>query len=302
MSLTPVTLGTFIDRALLELRSPSEVGHRVVLAGSISASDTELTLADASAVQTSDRLEFGSELLLVTAKTSDPIPVLTVARGYFGSPAATHAAGDLGETNPTYPRIRVAEAIRRSFARLEALGLPLIQSDTFNRETDLRYVILPAETREVLRVSYIGTNGKWLDLDRWEHVQNVPTGKVASGQMLAVPRIVMDDDDLEVVYRTPYRWSSYPVAAGETDTMSMQEGTEDLPAVYAAAWLVGAREISRQELDVATEWNQGEPSRGGVSMSLLRLKWQDFYRALDEASRLVPLPRHRPYVKMPRLR
>lgn len=300
MTALSVAMSTLIDRSLTELQPPSSQGLRVSLAAGIGSSDTTLTLVDATAVNTNDLIEFGSELLMVTAKTTDQVPVLTVSRGYYRSTPGVHALGAVGEVNPAYPRVRVAEAIRRSFARLEALGLPLVVAATMNRVPGLRHVVLPPDTREVLRVSYIGTNGQWLDLPFWKFISNVPFGKVSTGNLLELWRGVADDDDVEVAYRVPYRWSTHPAVPTEAATIEIQEGAEDLPAVYAAAWLVGAREISRQQLEQSTEWNVGEPSRGGISTSFLRLKWTDFYRSLDEAKRLVPIPLHRPYQKMPR--
>lgn len=303
MNTISVSLGTLVDRTLNEMSGPLEQGRRVVLSSDLNDTDTTMTLLDATGVSVSDIIEFGSELVLVTAITDDATPTITISRGYYRSTAAAHTTGDTGLVNPPFPRVRVAEAVRRSFARFEALGLPLVSTDSYNREADMLYAILPAETRTVLRVSYFSPDtGLWLNLDRWTFHDDVPTAKVSTGKLLRVPRYVQDDDDLEVTIRTPYRWSTHPTAPTEASTITMIEGTEDLPAAYAAAWLVGAREISRAQIESSQEWNQAEPMRGGVSMTLLRLKWQDFYRSLDEARRLVPsMPIHRPYRRTPRL-
>jgi hypothetical protein len=95
-------------------------------------------------------------------------------------------------------------------------------------------------------------------------------------------------------------WSSHPTEPTESATVTLPEGAEDLPALYASAWAVSSREISRGEIDRAEEWNRSEPQRGGVSLSLSKMLWQNFYRSLDEVRRLSPLPVNRPYVKMSR--
>lgn len=268
-----------------------------------SASSNTFTLDDADGVSVSDVLEVGSELLLVTAKTDDPAPVITVSRGYYFTTVAAHAIADVVAVNPRHPRRRIAEAIRRATARLEALGLPLVVSDTFNRTDDMKYVEMPEETRDVLSVGYISlVDGRWYDVGAWRFIDNVPTDKVTSGKILRLSRRIGNDDDLEISYRTPYRWSSFPDDPAEDDTITLYEGTDDLPSLYASAFMLAAREIARTDIDRAEEWNQGEPSRGGVSASVLRLQWQEFYRAMDEARRLVPsMPLHRPYQRAPRL-
>ena len=132
---------------------------------------------------------------------------------------------------------------------------------------------------------------------------SIPTAKVASGKALRVASYVRDTDDLEVVYQAPYTWSTSPAFPLETATIEMPVGAEDLPAVYAEAWMVSGREVSRQQLDRAQDWENTEPVRGGQSGALVRAKWQEFYRALDEAKRVTQLSvvPHRPFVPRPKL-
>ena len=304
MNTISVTLSSLVDRVLLELQDPTTMPLHSTLAAGITASETTLTLASADSVNISDVLECGSELMLVTGKTSDPIPVITVSRGYYSSTAAVHAIGAVVAVNPRHPRVRVADAIKRAYPRLEALGLPLVETTTMNRAAGAQYVVLAESTRDVLRVGYVHTvSGRWYDLGNWEMIDNYPTSLVASGKVLRLSSAISDDDDLQVTCQVPYRWSTWPAAPTEAATITMVEGSEDLPAVYATAWLLSRREIARTDLSRSEEWNQGEPSRGGVSAATVRLQWQEFYRALDEAKRLVPgsVPVHRPYLTMSRI-
>jgi hypothetical protein len=302
MITTTVTLGSLVDRAMFELQGPTEVALASTLAATIDSDDTTFTLASATAVNVNDVLELDSELVLVTGKSADAVPVLTVWRGYYNSVPAAHTVGLPVFINPRYPRVRTAEAVRRCFSRLEALGLPLFVTDTFGRVVDQKAVIMPAETRDVVRVGYFAEDGRYWDLDGWEFIDDMPAAKVSTGKLLRIPRYIGNEDDIEITYRTPYRWSTHPAEPTEVSTITMIEGTEDLPVLYATAWLAARREIARTEIDRAEEWTAGEPSRGGVSAAVVRLQWQEFYRALDEAKRLVPVfPVHRPYRKMQRL-
>jgi hypothetical protein len=287
-----VTMSTLIDRALEELQGPAELGKRVVLSTTMTTSTTSILLSDSN-LGVGDVVELGSELVMVTNIAS--APTYTVARGYYGTTAATHAINDVGSVNPQWNRKRVAGAVRRAFPRLEALGVPLIKTTTaFPVETldnANRWVLeIPAETRDVWNVRVDLT-----EVTHWEFVEDV-TG-YSTGKVVRLPVWVDEDAQHTVVYRAPYRWSTYPSDPVEASTIVVPEGAEDLPAAYAVAWLVAAREISRSEIDRAQEWATGEPQRGGVSAAVERARWQSFYRQLDEVRRMdPPLPR-RPYVR-----
>ena len=303
---TTVTLGSLVTRALLDIQSPAEIAKNVVLAsgGTTAVSgDNVVTFTDASTVNISDLLEFGSEIWLVTGKTADAIPLVTVQRGYYGTVIAVHSVNDVGYQNPAWPRFRVAEAIKRSFARLEALGVPSVTSGVFNIvDATHSYVTLPATVRQVYSVRYEGTtDGHFYDIDRWRFQDDLPTAKYATGKILSVGWYVYPTDNLIITYRVPYRWSSYPAQPVETDSISILEGADDLPAIYAAAWLASRREISRVQLDRSQEWNDGEPFRNGVSQSLIRVMWTSFYADLDAARKLYQAPTMRPYRKTARL-
>lgn len=303
MNTLTVAMSSFVDRALLELQGPSAIGAHAVMSSTLTAVTTPatFTVVNAGQINVSDLVEVGAELMLVTAKTSDATPVITVSRGYYGSTVTTHASGDVATINPAYPRVRVAEAVRRSFSTLESMGLPLTSTGTYQRVAGYRRVLLPASTRDVLRVSYIATDGRWVDIPQWDFIDDVPTALYSTGKILKVPSFVADDDSLQVTVRVPYRWSNHPTPPVEADTISILEGAEELPSIFAAAWLIGAREITRQQVERSEEWNQAEPGRGGVSLSLLRGKWQDFYRRIDECKHLYTPPVHRPYRRTPRL-
>lgn len=301
MNTLTVTLSSLVDRTLLELLSPAEVSMTATLVSSISAGDTTFQLTNGADVNPSDIIEFGDELVLVTGKTADPTPSFTVQRAYFSTIAASHATTVVGYVNPRHPRIQVAEAIRRCFPRLEALGLPMVKTETFNTVADASYIVMPENTRKVLQVVDMLTPAGPIVLDRWRFWPDAPTVKFPTGRILRVGRYVMSDDDLEITYQVPYRWSNHPTAPISTSTIDLMEGSEDLPPMYASAWQLTRREISRQALELAQEWNQGEPSRSGVSAAFVRMKWQNFYQALDEARRLTTVPLHRPFIKTPKV-
>ena len=294
MSTVDVTLETLVNRTLVDLIDPQEQGLQAVMGSTAldSTGATSVTLSDASGVNVSDVIEWGDELVLVTAKSEDVTPVLTVSRGYFNTTPETHAAGAVGHVNPPYSRHKVTRALTQAFARLEALGVPLVKSTTLNTVSTEFHAELPADCREVLQVWYYGADGRFWELGSWEDIYNLPTTVAPSGKALNVGRYVDDADDLQVVYRAAYRWSNHPTDPVGSDTITVPEGAEDLACLYAVAWLMSSREVSRADLDRSEEWQRTEQSDRRSSSSLVRARWQEFYRALDEARRLnyVPTP------------
>lgn len=304
MQTATVTLGSLVDRALFEVEAPSERGMPLVMGSNHleNTTDTQFTLTSGS-LNPSDLAEFGSELVLVTERSEDVDPIYTVARGYYGTTKAVHAAGTVGAANPQFSRRRTADFIDRALTRLEALGVPLVEAEEMERETGKRHVVLPAEVRQVLQVLYLNeTSGRVLELDGWFQYDTVPTATSPTGKLLMLPWYVADSDVLQVVYSTPYTWlGGFP---DEAATVTLPVGAVDLPAAYAAAMLMSGREVSRGQLDRAEEWTQTEPLRGQGGTALVRLKWQEFYRTLDEARRVTSfeVPTHRPLVKRPKVR
>lgn len=304
MQTTSVTLGTLVDRALYELEAPAERGAPLVMGSNHleNTTDTDFTLS-VGELSASDIVEFGSELVLVTAKSADVTPIYTCSRAYYGTTAAIHAAASLGSKNPQFARRRVADAIDRALPRLEALGVPMIVSATVSRVAGLRQVELPAAVRQVLQVLYVNTtSGRILELDGWFAYDTVPTAVSSTGKILMLPWYVLDDDDLHLVYSTPYAWTgAYP---DEAATVTLPVGAEELPSSYAAAMMIAGREVSRQELDRAEEFSRTSPLQQGSGGALVRATWQNFYRSLDEVRRVVQfeVPTVRPLRTRPKVR
>jgi hypothetical protein len=306
MELLTVSMSELVDRALLELHAPSERGLRVVIGDdALGATDTTtFTLSHgAEFVNRTDVIEFGNELVLVTGKSDDLVPVFTAARGYFGTEPGEYLTGVDGTVNPPFPRFRVAEGVRRSFPRLDALGVHVVKSDVVLKEFGQAYALLPAGTKDVYDVWYFAPGGRLVDLDRWRFDHSLPTDRFPTGAAVRLPYYVEDGDELHIRFRVPYRWDSFPDPPSMDSQILVPEGAEDLPALYAACFMVSAREVSRHEIDRSEEWARtADISERGSPGALVRAKWQEFYRALDEARRVNHVPARRTYRPMPKVR
>lgn len=296
-STVTVTLGDLVDDALNHLYRATERPYQTTVGANAlaDAADTSLTITGFDSVFPTTLLEAGSELMLVTNKTSDATPVFTVVRGYAGSTASGgHPTNTTLYLNPAWPRHEVTGWIQRFVSSVLNTYLPQITSQVMNRATGLQYIEMPASTVRVLSLRHMSTvTGRVVDVPGWQFEQDLPTAVVTSGKLLRVPSYVYDDDDLIVTYQTPYEWSG----SGESATVDVPLGTEDLPVLWAVAYGQMRREISRAELDKVEEWNQEQAIRAGVNLRMVRDAWSEVYRRMDEARKLQDVPRHRPYRK-----
>jgi len=294
-----------IDETLALLYQVSERPRPVTVGSTAltSGSDTSLTLAsgDEDYVQVTSVLEGGQELLLVTGKSTDATPVFTVSRGYAGSTAAAtgHATSDTLQLDPAHPRHEIDRAIRRCLKGPFNVYLPNITNGAFTRVTDRQYFEMPATTMFVNSVRFFSsTTGKVIDVAGWQFEQDLPTSVSSTTKLLRLPSNVGNSDSMIVVYQTPY---SFTGSGDESDTISVPVGAEDLPSLWAAAYLAFGREISRIELDRVEEAHQDQQMRGGGNIRQIREMWAQFYRLVDEVRRNHHVPRHRPYRKMARI-
>src|SRR5690606_1713553 len=257
------------------------------------AADKTLTLVDATHVNVTDRLEApDGEIMIVTAKTDDEVPVLTVARSYAGKAAdGGHPTTTRLTKNPTWSIHDTERRIRRAVSAVFNRYLPYVTSAVMQRSPSGQWVEMPADTMRVLRVRRIeDMTGRIVDVGGWYFEDNLPLSLVSTGAALRVPHYVNVSDDLIVDYQVPWDPSGATVA--------LPVGGEDLPVLWAVAYSLGRREVARGDVTKIEEWNQEQAIRQGVNLRLLRDLWLEFYRRLDEVRATYDYPKHRPYKRM----
>tara|TARA_R110002074_G_scaffold204360_1_gene372688 strand:+ start:370 stop:1272 length:903 start_codon:yes stop_codon:yes gene_type:complete len=287
-----VTLGEVIDRALLELESPAEAALEVLFAEDAPSSGSVVTLTVSNGdINVSDIVEWDSEMLLVTSVTGS---VVTASRGYYGSPKTSHLSSTAARVNPQFSRHRMTEPIRRAPVRLEALGVPLIKSSAITRAANSeRSASLPSDCRQVLRLYGFDKENLPFDVGGWRELEDL-------GLLMYPP--LGEVTQMTVVYRTPFTWSTVPAFPDEAATIIIPEGASELLGLYAACWMLSGREVSRQEIDRSNEHQTQDQVRLQSGTGLVRSKWQEFYRSLDEVRRITAhaVPKHRPVDRRPR--
>jgi len=309
MATTILTLGDLVDETLSNMYRGSERPRPVVIGSTAlsSTSDTTFTVDDSTLIPPTTIVEApDGEQMLVTAISDDATPVVTVMRGYNNTTAASDwPTNTVLLVEPRWGRQDVIRWLQRWFAGPGNSYFPTITSQVMNREDGLQWIEMPADTMRVIRVRHYSTvTGRIVDIGGWQLEERVPTevqgGISTTGTVLRVPSNIWDEDELIVEWIEPNSWVLNQ--GGEYATNTVPVGAEDLPVLYAAAYGIARREVTRVELDKVQEWNQEQAARAGINLRLLRDMWGEYYRRVDEARKIQVVPKHRPYRKMAKVR
>lgn len=303
-----VTLGEMIEETLDILYRNTERPRAVILSSLLDAAGAVTTITldadDGQYVAVSNVLEFGSERMLVTHSDGQANPTFTLSRAYAGTRLAEHPAGTIGLVDPKWGRSQIRRAILHCMAGPMARHVPYHATDLFYTSdvsgVGQQYVPLDANTLDVLSVRYMSpTNGRIVDLPGWRFENDLPPALVSSGRALRVPSFISTSDDLIVNYLTPYEWLNAQddvieaADVAEEHYVRLPTGAEDVPVLYAVAYLSSGRELTRQEVDRTEEWNAEMADRRGVNLQALRQAWQLYYQRIDEVHRVHPMPKRR---------
>ena len=290
-----LTLRQLIDETLETLYRTAERPRPVTLGTAVSSSTIarQIVLTEgAPYVSTTDTLEFGSELMLVTTKTEQVNPTFTVLRGYAGTTAVDHVFGEIGFINPYWPRSVVRRHIERFFRNIAPVHVPFVEAFLANTTfmaagIGSQSIALDEDVIDVLDVRYQSpTTGRIVNVPGWHFEDHLPAAISSSGKALKVPSIVSPTDDLLVTVSRRYFFSG----STEDAAITMPDGISDIPSMWTAAMLASGREVSRLELDKLSDETGEAAARAGANVGLLRLLWTNVYRRIDEARRIDPKP------------
>ena len=292
-----ITMSTLIEEVLDILHRPTERPRAVVAGAAIDSSQTTITVDAVAAANLAptDLLEFDRELMLVTAVSGTTI---TVSRGYNGTTAAGHTISTAGTINAPYPRHIVDRSIRKCVSNSLQAMLPCMLTEVSAAPDNLMTGgMRPVDelTVHVHDVRYRDTTtgivrkltGRWT-LEDWMSADGSYTGKA-----VRLPKRYWGSEVM-ITRSGKYTWTG----SGETATLDVPLGSEDLPVKYAVAMLQTGMEISRQEFDQIEEWPQQERQQRSANIRLLQTLWGEYFAQLDRAIGLQDVPVHRPYQRM----
>ena len=236
-------------------------------------------------------IEIGTELMYVfsvNATTNDA----TVQRGFRGTTAASHSAGDLVTINPKFPAQLVLNAINDELADLSSPQNGLYQMKTveftFNSAQDgYNLTGVTDDILSVYQVTYsdLGSEASEPVIPTWTLRRDRNTASFASGYAL----ILHDDANSGQTVRVQYKTGFTALAATSTalSTVGLHSSAYDLPTIGAALRLMSTRPVRREFIDEqGSSRRADEVPAGAISASMRDLRALRETRINAEAARL----------------
>ena len=236
-------------------------------------------------------IEIGTELMYVfsvNATTNDA----TVQRGFRGTTAASHSAGDLVTVNPKFPAQLVLNAINDELADLSSPQNGLYQMKTveFTYNISQDGYNLTGVTDDILAVYQVtytddGSENTEPVLPAWTLRRDRNTGSFASGYAL----VLHDDANSGQAVRVQYKTGFTALAATSTalSTVGLHSSAYDLPSLGAALRLMSTRPVRREFIDEqGSSRRADEVPAGAISASMRDLRALRETRINAEAARL----------------
>lgn len=215
-------------------------------------------------------------------------------RGWRGSTAAAHVAGEIVRNNPRFPRIQVKRAINDTVTNLYP-ELPAMKTTQFTAQGAVARYDLPTDARGIqsVRWSLPGSSGVWTEAKQWRF-DSEPGGETAGNRSIDVMD-VLPGRTVRVVYRA----EPSSMASG-SDVFSTTTGLEDFArevVVYGAvSRLMSGVDLGKVSGTSASQklLNQVDPVGGGSEQAkyYMALYQQKLVEAKSRLREMYPVKRH----------
>ncbi len=238
-------------------------------------------------------IEVNSELMYVISVTSTTVSVM---RGYGGSTAGTHTAGDVVRVSPKFPAHRIIQSINDDLADLSAPSQGLFQmkttSFTYNSSVDGYDLsgLTSAEIDSIYSVTYAdaGSAASEPEVSSWRLRRNRDTSSFSSGLALILYSGVWPGQTVTVAYKAPFTSISTTDLTASRSLTGLAVTAYDLPPLGAAMALMTTTPIRREFLDAqGTSRMADEVPPGAISASFRDLMGRRRARVEAESGRLV---------------
>lgn len=286
------TFGQLVDRVLSNLQGDSlDQTEQTALAVDVDESATTLTVDDASQLS-SGLAEIGDELIWVKSvnRNTNEITVSAYGRGYRGTTAVAHSAGEAILNSPRYSRARVKDTIN---AALEG-----VYPDLFvMKSTNIPYVAarytyeLPEDCEQVHSLSWesIGPSRTWIPITQFRFNPNADADEFPSGKSVDIWEGIVPGREVRVTYLT-----SPNLLADDADDFTATTGlatSAEEAIVYGACHrLVGFLEPARLQMTAVESSTRSELVQAGAPVNAAKFFFGLYLECLNkERERLLRL-------------
>lgn len=264
------------------------------LAATVTSSATDLTFTyDLGPIQEGAVVSLGLERVYVWS-VNDATKTATVERGWEGSTAAAHDAGDIARVNSRFDDFAIFRALNADITDLSSPenGLFAVTSvDRTYATTTYGYNLVADMIGPPLMVQaeYPGGTGNWVRLDGWRFDSNADTTDFASGKSL---HLLGDQGSpgrtIRIVYRTAF--STFLALTDDIIDIDLPDSCADIPPLGAAARLLAGRSSRRADLNAQGNSRRAEEVSTNDALASPRgLLAQRQMRINAEATRLASL-------------
>lgn len=212
--------------------------------------------------------------------------VVTVQRGMLGSDPASHLQGALVYVNPLFSKWQIFKALNVELVSLSAADNGLFSEKDFTvltQSVQITYDVPAdnADLRQVLEIRYdaVGADKAWPLVDRrsYQVIRDVTMDSdTATGLAIRIERAFTPGRRLVVRYAGDFGTLPSALTADAAVATGMSDNMLDIPALGAAARLMGVREAKRSFVERtgdsrrSSEVPSGAASRSaGVLLQLL---------------------------------
>jgi hypothetical protein len=245
---TGKTYGDIVEEVLSDFRGFTASSDQVTSLQSAMDTTTTTALVADLGIVSAGVIEIGDEQMWV--KGVDPInasfTLLPKGRGWAGTRAVEHQAGDTVVIAPAYPRGRVKTAVNDAIQALWPT-LYCVASTEFTYDDTLKVAWpLPDDFEFVLDVRYKDYRGNWQRVRAWETEHESNLTDFPTGMSLRLTQAIPPGQTVQVVYgRRPSKLNL------ETDAFTItgfDEQIADLVSLAVKARLIPMLDVARLQV------------------------------------------------------
>lgn len=197
------TFNNLVDEVLMRLSGYGVRNQSLThLESAVSSAASTLALNSTASVGRGV-IEIGEELIWVDSydRSSNVVTVPPYGRGFSGTTAAAHDAGDMVTINPQFTRVAVKNAINDAVNDM-ASKLYAVKTATFTYSPAVTTYALPADVDSVLSVTFetIGATKEWQPVRKYRIDKSANIQKFGSNKTITLNQYVDAGATVQVTY------------------------------------------------------------------------------------------------------